>query len=151
MHSLARIVVLALTGACFLTACSRAHRPASRLSTASPGDLAAQGEREQTADEQVKHALNRVGFGARPGDVERVRAMGVDRWIESQLWPEKIEDRATEQFVARFPVLAKNPGELLAEYPQPQQLIREKRREMAQHGEMVTRDSTSGKIGRAHV
>src|SRR6478672_6865911 len=41
--------------------------------------------REQTADQQVQHVLNRLAFGPRPGDVEAVRALGVDRWIAQQL------------------------------------------------------------------
>jgi len=102
--------------------------------------------REQTADEQVKQALNRVAFGARPGDAERVRAMGVDKWIEMQLSPQKIDDRATDQFVARFPVLAMSPAELLKDYPEPNQLIRERKREMARNGETVMRDSSGGKL-----
>ena len=37
-------------------------------------------------------ALNRLTFGPRPGDVQQVMAMGVDRWIDLQLHPEKIPD-----------------------------------------------------------
>src|SRR5437899_8415870 len=49
-----------------------------------------------TEDQRILHVLNRLGFGARPGDVERVRAMGVDNYISQQLYPEKIDDSATE-------------------------------------------------------
>ena len=52
--------------------------------------------------ERAEHALNRLGFGARPGDVERVLRVGVDRWIEQQLHPERIDDRAVEMRVARY-------------------------------------------------
>ena len=41
--------------------------------------------REQTADQQVAQVLNRLTFGAKPGDVARVREIGVDRWIDWQL------------------------------------------------------------------
>ncbi len=127
--------------------CSSARPEASPLATANaPGDVAPQSEREQTADQQAKHALDRLGFGARPGDAERVRAMGVDRWIELQLSPRTIDDRAAEQFVARFPELTRSPSELLAEYPQPGQLIREKRREMTGRGDVIARDSAGGKL-----
>ena len=50
----------------------------------------------QTANDErarAEHALNRLAFGARPGDVERVMRIGVDRWIEQQLHPERIDDR----------------------------------------------------------
>lgn len=75
--------------------------------------------REQTADQQIHHVLNRLAFGARPGDVEAVRAMGVDAWVERQLYPERIADTATAQFVARFPTLGKSGEQLLADYPPP--------------------------------
>ena len=147
MRYTARISPLALA-ALIVSACSSARPETSPLATASAsGAVAPQGEREQTADEQVKQALNRLAFGARPGDAERVRAMGVDRWIDFQRSPEKIDDRATEQFVAGFPVLTKTPSELLAEYPQPQQLIREKKQEMARNGAVVVpRDGAGGKL-----
>ncbi len=32
-------------------------------------------------DQRILHVLNRLGFGARPGDVERVKAMGLDNYI----------------------------------------------------------------------
>src|ERR1051325_10076269 len=47
-------------------------------------------------DQRILHVLNRLGFGARPGDVERVKAMGVDKYIELQLSPGKIDDSASE-------------------------------------------------------
>jgi len=75
--------------------------------------------REQTADQQVHHVLNRLAFGARPGDVEAVRAMGVDAWIDRQLYPERIPDAASEQFVARFATLGKTGEQLLADAPPP--------------------------------
>ena len=46
--------------------------------------------RTQTADQQVLQVLNRLAFGPRPGDTEKVRALGADRWIEQQLQPERI-------------------------------------------------------------
>jgi len=48
------------------------------------------------SDEQrIFHVLNRLGFGARPGEVERVKAMGLDKYIDLQLNPQKIDDAAT--------------------------------------------------------
>jgi uncharacterized protein (DUF1800 family) len=40
------------------------------------------------AQAQALHVLNRLAFGPRPGDVERVANMGVQRWIAEQLHPE---------------------------------------------------------------
>ena len=43
-------------------------------------------------DDQVIHALNRLTFGPRPGDVEAVRKMGVKKWIDLQLHPERLAE-----------------------------------------------------------
>jgi hypothetical protein len=42
------------------------------------------------ADLREIHVLNRLGFGPRPGDIEQVRSIGVDRYIEEQLSPRNI-------------------------------------------------------------
>jgi uncharacterized protein (DUF1800 family) len=73
--------------------------------------------RELTAREQATHVLNRLAFGARPGDVDRVAAMGVDRWIEQQLRPDRVVDRQTEELMAAFPALRQSAGALLRDYP----------------------------------
>ncbi|HEX2059163.1 MAG TPA: DUF1800 family protein, partial [Thermoanaerobaculia bacterium] len=57
-----------------------------------------------TERQRAEHALNRLAFGARPGEVERVARMGVDRWIERQLHPERIDDREVEARVAKYGV-----------------------------------------------
>ena len=49
-------------------------------------------ESKLSKDEQVIHALNRLTFGPRPGDVEAVRKMGVKKWIDLQLHPERIAE-----------------------------------------------------------
>src|SRR5688500_15615283 len=62
--------------------------------------------RELTAREQAHHVLNRLAFGPRPGDVERVVAMGVDRWIDQQLRPDGVPDREADRLVAEaFPAM----------------------------------------------
>ncbi|HWM76637.1 MAG TPA: DUF1800 family protein, partial [Methylomirabilota bacterium] len=38
-------------------------------------------------EQRIVHALNRLGYGPRPGDVERVRQMGLAKWMERQLEP----------------------------------------------------------------
>ena len=44
------------------------------------------------ADKQILHALSRLTFGARAGDIERVRATGLEKWIDLELHPERIEE-----------------------------------------------------------
>jgi len=70
-------------------------------------------------DEQITHALNRLGYGPRPGDVERVRAMGLSRWIERQLEPGRIPDERAESALQAFPTLAMPVPELVRAYPEP--------------------------------
>ena len=43
-------------------------------------------------DQQIQQVLNRLTFGARPRDAEQVRAMGIDKWIDLQLNPDRILD-----------------------------------------------------------
>src|SRR6266704_5092894 len=56
--------------------------------------------RELPADQQIIQALNRLTFGAKPGDILKVRSIGLDNWIDQQLHPEKINDDAMSSFVA---------------------------------------------------
>ncbi|HEY0780585.1 MAG TPA: DUF1800 family protein, partial [Gemmatirosa sp.] len=79
--------------------------------------------RELTADQQVRHALSRLTFGARPGDYERVRAEGVDRWIDEQLFPERLPDSVAQAVAVRWPALGERGAQLLAENPPPGQLL----------------------------
>ena len=79
--------------------------------------------REQTADQQVRHVLSRLTFGARPGDVEKVRAMGVDRWIDLQLHPDRIDNSAAERYATTFETNSASAAELAEKYPRPQQVL----------------------------
>ncbi len=76
---------------------------------------------ELSADEAIFHALNRLAYGPRPGDVERVRQMGLTKWIEQQLNPNAMDDRAVEARLEQFPTLRMSTAKLLAEYPRPKQ------------------------------
>lgn len=79
--------------------------------------------REQTADQQVQQVLNRLAFGPRPGDVEAVRAMGVDAWVTRQLEPTRIADTSMDTFLNHFPTLSKSGAELQAKYPPAAQVL----------------------------
>jgi uncharacterized protein (DUF1800 family) len=63
------------------------------------------------------HALSRLTFGPRPGDIQQVMAMGVDRWIDLQLHPEKISDAGLESRLAPFRTLRMSSGEMVDEFP----------------------------------
>lgn len=65
-------------------------------------------------DEQIVHLLNRLTLGARPGDIQKVRAMGIQKYVEAQLQPSSIQDSplVTEQ-VQRTPQLRQPSAELM--------------------------------------
>lgn len=82
-----------------------------------------------TEDQRAAHVLNRLGFGARPGDAERVRRMGVEKYVEQQLQPAQIDDAAAEARLTNLEVLKLSSGQLLAKYPQPNFLLKRMQRE----------------------
>src|SRR6202007_82445 len=70
-----------------------------------------------TADEAILHALNRLAYGPRPGDIERIKQIGLARWIDQQLNPNSIHNSAVEARVDIYPTLKMRTPQLLAEYP----------------------------------
>ena len=63
------------------------------------------------------HALDRLTFGPRPGDAQTVAAMGVDKWIDLQLHPDKIDNRSMQQRLAQFRTLQMTSREMVMEFP----------------------------------
>jgi len=78
-----------------------------------------------TEDQKIMHVLNRLGFGARPGDVERVKAIGLQKYIDQQLNPSAIDDSATEAKVKNLDVFNLSTSEIFAKYPNPGALLRQ--------------------------
>ncbi len=76
-----------------------------------------------TDEQRVLHVLNRLGFGVRPGDVERVQKMGLDKYIEQQLNPQSIPDAVADEKVKSLEVLQLPTSELFAKYPNPAALL----------------------------
>jgi len=90
-------------------------------------DKAAPGETVRVpmdARKRAVHALNRLTFGPRPGDAERVTQMGVDKWIELELHPDKIDDSALDAKLAPFRTLRMGTKEIVENFP-PDQLIKQ--------------------------
>ncbi|MBM3807877.1 MAG: DUF1800 domain-containing protein [Acidimicrobiia bacterium] len=81
---------------------------------------------------EILHVLNRLSYGPRPGDVERVSAMGVQRWIEAQLTPAKIDNAALERKLTRLETLALDARTLQRDYLGP--AMAERRRRQAAEG-----------------
>ncbi|HXP89241.1 MAG TPA: DUF1800 domain-containing protein [Bryobacteraceae bacterium] len=82
-------------------------------------------DKKLSPDQQILQALNRLTFGPRPGDIEQVRHVGVQKWIELQLHPDQIPENP--ELDARLKPLATLRMDLAAivkEYtPEPLQPI----------------------------
>ncbi|MEH1829250.1 MAG: DUF1800 domain-containing protein [Nostoc sp.] len=78
------------------------------LGSISPSDAAS-----IPVDPKVLHIINRLSFGPRPGDVQRVESLGVERYIQEQLSPESIpEPQSLTSQLKQLNTLYLNPVEL---------------------------------------
>ena len=93
--------------------------PAAFARKKKKADLSAASESSLTQDQRVLHALNRLTFGPRPGDVAAVEAMGLDKWINEQLSPETIDDAALEARLAAYPAMRLSRHDLVERFPSP--------------------------------
>jgi len=81
-------------------------------------------QKKLTNDQQVLHALDRLTFGPRPGDVESVKRMGVKKWVELQLNPERIrENPDLDAKLEPLESLRMTPLEAVQHYPSPQMIL----------------------------
>src|SRR5207237_6133992 len=99
--------------------------------------------RELPADQQIIQAINRLTFGARPGDAQKVRAIGLDNWIDQQLHPNKINDDAMNAFVSRYSALNQDQNDLLKQYALQQRERREVKRDRADSTKGMTADDSA--------
>ena len=87
------------------------------------GGAAGRFDTKLTPDQQILQALNRLTFGPRPGDVEEVRKIGVEKWIDMQLHPDQIpENPVLDARLKPLETLQMAPGEIFQEYYQPNQM-----------------------------
>ncbi len=84
-----------------------------------------------TPRDSALHALNRLAYGPRPGEVERVAQLGVMRWIEQQLAPERIADRTLAERERGFAILEQGPQDLAQLFLEVRQVRQQRQREMA--------------------
>jgi hypothetical protein len=86
------------------------------------GLAAAGGPPANNDDKSISHVLDRLGYGPRPGDVEKVRQVGVMNYIDQQLHPEKIDDSALEARLAPLKTIDLSSREIARDYYQPAQV-----------------------------
>jgi len=100
--------------------------------------------------QDVIHLLNRIAFGARPGDVERVSDIGIEKYLEQQLQPERIDDNATEARLSHLRSIRMSTEELLKTYLRPRQARQLQMRSMLQNvPQQILQDLQAQKVIRA--
>src|SRR5258708_1344093 len=125
-HSIAQVSMMRRAGALLCLAALLVSTFAAGISAQSMKMPARMSTAAKVSEDQrILHVLNRLGFGARPGDVERVKAMGIDNYITQQLWPEKIDDTASEAKLQNLGTLRMSTAEIYEKYPQPGQLLKQ--------------------------
>ena len=70
-----------------------------------------------TEEQRALHALNRLTFGPRPGDLQKVMDAGVDDWIEQELHPEEIPDSVLDGKLGQFRTLRMSTRDLVQTFP----------------------------------
>ena len=76
-------------------------------------------------DQKIIHVLNRLGYGARPGDVEKVKTIGLEKYIEQQIQSVGVDDSVAEQKAKRIEIFQMSTAEVFAKYPNPGALLRQ--------------------------
>ena len=80
-------------------------------------------QKKLSKDDQILHALDRLTFGPRPGDVARVKKIGLQKWIFQQLHPDRTpENPVLESQIQALESLRMTPLEALQHYPGPQMI-----------------------------
>src|SRR5438552_37382 len=77
----------------------------------------------------IAHVLNRMAFGARPGDVERIQKMGVQAYIDQQLHPERIPDQAAGSRLASLTTIGLTSRDIADQFERPVLEMRRERRQ----------------------
>src|SRR5437016_8609243 len=80
----------------------------------------ANGPAQMDDDKRILHALNRFAFGPRPGDVDKVRSIGLDKWFEEQLHPDNVDDNAVEARLTPVRTLKMSTSDMVENFPPPQ-------------------------------
>jgi uncharacterized protein (DUF1800 family) len=74
-------------------------------------------------EQRLHHALDRLTFGPRPGDFDRIQSMGLNQWLDAQLYPAKhAESPLLEERLAPFDSLRMSIHETWVHYPSPRMI-----------------------------
>jgi uncharacterized protein (DUF1800 family) len=87
-------------------------------------------------DTTIVHVLNRIGFGPAPGDVEKVRRLGLERYIDQQLHPERIADNGVQTRLSGLTTIGMSSRAIAEEYELPAlEARRERQKQMKAEGD----------------
>jgi uncharacterized protein (DUF1800 family) len=118
-----RLTVLAATAALAVACSSSTSVPAGLAAPAGPRAAASVSislpSSTLTEEQRIIHVLNRLGYGPRPGDVDRVRQIGLAAYVGGQLEPDRIPDSRMERSLQLFSALTMTVPEALHAYPEP--------------------------------
>ena len=82
-------------------------------------------------DRAILHVLSRTTFGPRPGDLERVRSIGIQRYIDEQLRPERIPDAGMPARLAGLTTIGMSSRQIAEQFELPQLEARRQRKAAA--------------------
>jgi uncharacterized protein (DUF1800 family) len=105
-------------------------------------------------EDRPLHVLNRLGFGPRPGDIKRVRSIGVERYIREQLNPESVpEPPALAELIRNFDTLHMTPVELFIRFQAPLRRLpkgdKEARKEIRGQARVIIQQAAEARLVRA--
>src|SRR5438128_10270320 len=84
---------------------------------------------QMSPHDSALHALDRLAYGPRPGEVDAVAAGGVMNWIDGQLSPDQLDDRLVAERTTAFRILRYDPGDLARLYAAASEERRERQRQ----------------------
>ncbi len=97
-------------------------------------------------DRAIVHVLSRMSFGPRPGDVERMRRLGIQRYIDEQLRPERIPDGAAAARLAGLTTIGMSSRQISEQFEIPQLAARKQKKQDAKNdGDPATTLEGGGK------
>ena len=102
--------------------------------------------KSSTPESKLIHSLDRLSFGLRPGDIEKIQNQGIETYIASQLNPGSLrESLELREELNKLTTLSMSPLELFREYtpwgtgkkikdlsPQERKMLRKRRRKVIQ-------------------
>jgi len=108
---------------------------------------------QPASDAQILHVINRTSFGPMPGDMDYIRSIGIESYIEQQLHPALLPKvPELEARLSALPALTASIRDLTVAYqlpPDAKDLPEEERKALQKRQQIVLEELTQAKILRA--